>query len=245
MAAALAVVGRYEGTVRSEDVGDNGIDMRHEGLGNDRDVVDGLFGETEGGVVVVNACMLDEKQRRAYLVIRTVHFQLSTLHRLADDITVEEGLEVVVAMVFQTLWVEDGIDISERLQTAAACLVVDDADALLAVGGGDQVEAVDGATDGYLRASRGHTVRHLDEIFEAEDGEGRQPAVDLEELMEVTDDDFTVDDLKTVEFKGFQFFMDGIVDSTVDVDLVVEYAVDGYTANGRQDGKCFRRFGCR
>ena len=233
MAAALAVGGGHKDAVGGKDVGDDGIDMRHEGLCNDRNVVDGLFGETEGGVVVVTPRVLYEKQRRTYLVIITAYFQLPTLDRLADDMTVEEGLQIIVAMILQTLRVEYGIDISKRLQTAAACLVVDDADALSAIRGGDQVETVDGATDGQLVAGGYHAVRHLDEIFEPEDGEGRQPAVDLEELMEVTDDDLTVDDLKTVEFKGLQFFMDGIVDGTVDVDFAVEDTVDGLFRDDR------------
>ena len=186
MAAAVGVVGGDEGAVGVEDVGDDGVEVRHERLGNGGDVVDGLFAQTEGGVVVVAAGMLDEEQAGTDGL---------AFGGGADDVRVEEGLEIVVAMVLQTFWGEDGIDVGEGFQPVAAGLVVDNADALGAVGDGDEVEAVDGAADVEPLAGGGYAVRHLDQTLEAEDGEGRQATVDLEELMDVVDDDLAVDEL--------------------------------------------------
>ena len=84
--------------------------------------------------------MLDEEQRGC-------HGQRRGLSA-ADDGGVEQGLQVVVAMVGRAVGTEDGVDVGRRgLQPSAACLVVDDADALAAVGA-DAVEAVDAPADG-------------------------------------------------------------------------------------------------
>ena len=70
------------------------------------------------------------------------------MRALGDDDAVEEGLEVVVAVVGDIGGIEDGGDIGEVLQSAGACLVIDDADTVLAcLGVGDAVETVDDTTD--------------------------------------------------------------------------------------------------
>ena len=74
----------------------------------------------------------------------------------------------------------------------------------------------------------------IDRVFEAEDGEGGKSAVDLEELVEVSDDDLAVDELQTVK-RGQrtlgipdleEFALDGIVDGAFDVHLRLEQIFD-------------------
>ena len=63
------------------------------------DVADRLTAELQRWVVVVGTGMLDEEQGRGY--------RLTGL--LAHDVAVDEGLQVVVAVVFDAGGVEDGL----------------------------------------------------------------------------------------------------------------------------------------
>ena len=101
---------------------------------------------------------------------------------------VEERLEVVVAVIGDLCRVEDRVYIWHGLRKARACLVIDDSDALLAVGWvGDAVETVDDAA--YDRLA----PRHVGRLFQAQNGEGCQAAVCLDEEPQVSYDDLTVD----------------------------------------------------
>lgn len=57
----------------------------------------------------------------------------------AHDVGIEQGLQVVVAVVVDAGGVEDGIQVGQGLEVAAARLVVDDADAAV----GQAVQTVD------------------------------------------------------------------------------------------------------
>ena len=76
-------------------------------------------------------------------------------------------------------------------------LVVYDADTFFSADGiGDAVKTVNDATNLCL------SPRHVYALFEAEDGEGRQTAVGLDEQTYVFDDDLAVDELESVKVRG-------------------------------------------
>ena len=105
----------------------------------DGNICDRLTADDECGIIAFGTCMLDEKQRRAYWLFPF----------LADDVAVEEGLEVIIAVVGNLGWVEDCIDVRHGLRTAGTGLVVDYTDALLAADRvGDAVETVDDTSCG-------------------------------------------------------------------------------------------------
>ena len=60
---------------------------------------------------------------------------------------VEEGLQVVVAMILETLLGEDGVDIGDGFQSLASRFVVDDTDALVSIWRRDAVKTVDESSD--------------------------------------------------------------------------------------------------
>ena len=70
--------------------------------------------------------------------------------------------------------------------------------------------------------------------LESEDGEGRQATVEFDELAHVLDDDFAVDELQSVEGRHGsrrildveELDLDGLVDGALDVDDVLEQAVE-------------------
>lgn len=119
---------------------------------------------------------------------------------LADDVAVEKGLEVVVAVVGNLGGIEDGIDIGHRAEMTGTGLVVDDTDTLLTCGGvDDAVEAVDNAADFCLSPRHGYT------FFETEDSERRQTAVGLDKQSYIFDNHLAVDELEAVETLNFEF----------------------------------------
>ena len=60
-----------------------------------------------------------------------------------DNMAVEESLQVIVAMIFQILLIEDGIDIGKRFYASTAGFVVDDSYLIRAVRQRDAVKTVD------------------------------------------------------------------------------------------------------
>ena len=60
MTAAVTVVGGDEVGGGVKDVGDDDIEAGHEWLDYGRYIIDGCFGEAEGGVVIFCAGMLNE-----------------------------------------------------------------------------------------------------------------------------------------------------------------------------------------
>ena len=143
-------------------------------------------------------------------------------------------------MVVDAGGVEDGLYVGQILLAAPAGLVVDHADALAAGGGvGDAVEAVDDAADGsgerLLVADGGNGIWHRDFLLKAEDGEGREPAVGLQQLAHIADDDLAVDELEAVERRQGarrvldveELALDGLVDNLLDLYLALQHVVDG------------------
>jgi hypothetical protein len=182
--AAVAVVGGHEAEVGREDGVNRLFEEGDETVAVDGDVGDGLAADDECGVIALGSSMLDEEQQWTH----------GFCMMLADDMAVEEGLKVVVAVVGNLRGVEDGIDVWHGTEMTNSCLVVDDADTILACGGvSDAIETVDDAA--YLCL----IPRHGNGMLEAEDGEGRQTAVGLDEQTYVADDDLAVDELETVE----------------------------------------------
>ena len=56
--------------------------------------------------------MLNEEQGWTYRRVLSCQFTVYAL--VADDIAVEEGLKVVVAVVWNLGWIEDGINVGHR-----------------------------------------------------------------------------------------------------------------------------------
>ena len=184
--AAVAVVGGGEGKIGIEDIVDGILEELDEAIGVDRDIGDGLSADDQRGIVALGSGMLDEKQSRTH---RLGMF-------LTNDITVEEGLEVIIAVVGNLGGVEDSIDIGHRTEMAGTGLVVDDTNALLAADGiGDAVETVDITTCNAV------APRYLHALLEAENGKGRQAAIGLDEQTHIADDDLAVDELQTIKIK--------------------------------------------
>ena len=192
--AAVAVGGGCERIVGIEDLGNLFVQEVDKLGGVGGDVGDGFAAEFQRGVVAFGSSVLDEEQGGGYGLIGG----------LAHDVAVDEGLQVVVAVVLDVVGVEDGLDVGQVFLAKGTGLVVDDADTVAAcLGIDDGVEAVDDACDGGddgLGAVGGSDVAlHADGFLETEDGEGRQAAVVLEQLTDIADDDLTVDELEAVE----------------------------------------------
>ena len=165
--------------------------------------------------------MLDEKQSRTHGRVYRWQFKLCSL--LPNDVTIEEGLEVVIAVVGDLGGIEDGIDIGHRTEMTGTGLVVDDTDAFLAADGiGDAVETVDVTTDDGL------VPWHVYTLLKTEDGEGGQTTVGLDEQTHILDNHLTVDDLEAVEDLGgvIQFTANGGIDGTADGAVVVEQGIE-------------------
>ena len=213
--AAVAVVGGGETELGGEDGLGGLLEQGDEAVAVDGDVGDRLSADDERGIVVLGSGVLDEEQGR----------RDGLLPVLADDVAVEEGLEVVVAVVGDLGGGEDGIDVGQGTEMAGSGLVVDDTDAFFATDGiGDAVETVNDATH--------HAVApgHGDGELEAEDGEGGQAAVGLDEQADVADDDLTIDKLETIETLNFMICEElgayGIVDGTGDGGVIGEESVE-------------------
>ena len=86
------------------------------------DVADRLSAELQRWVVVVGTGMLDEEQGRGYWLTGF----------LAHNVAVDEGLQVVVAVVFDAGGVEDGLYVGEILLSATTGFIVNYADTLFA-----------------------------------------------------------------------------------------------------------------
>ena len=130
--AAGMIVGGEEGLVGGEDLGQEEVEVVEELVLHCGDVGDGCFTEDEGGVVILRAGVLDEQQ--------TGGDGAHPLFLIYDSI--EEGLEVVVAVVADVGGVENGSDIGEGLGMVVAGLVVDDTDSFCAVREGNLVDSV-------------------------------------------------------------------------------------------------------
>ena len=102
--AAVAVVGGAEGKIGIEDIVDGILEEFDEAIGVDRDIGDRLSADDQRGIVTLGSGMLDEKQSRTH---RLGMF-------LTNDVTVEESLEVIIAVVGNLGGVEDSIDIGHR-----------------------------------------------------------------------------------------------------------------------------------
>ena len=181
--------------VGGEDGADLVGEQLHERLPDVGHVVDGhgrgRRAETERRIVAVAARVLNEEQGR-----RDGRTGMAVL----DQTRIEQGLQIVVAMAGEALLKEDGLHIGQGLQPLIARLVVDDADAgqpVLA----HHVEAVDAATDGERESLPTATDLYLprDVGLKTDDGEGCQLAVELQELAQVVDDHFAIDDLQAIQ----------------------------------------------
>ena len=111
---------------------------------------------------------------------------------LADQMGVDESLQIVITVVLQALLLEDGFNIGQGLWRFAACLVVDDADTLLTVLD-DTVQTVNTAADGCRDVWC--LQRTFDIAFQTDDGERSQRMVNTEQLPQIVNNDFAVDDL--------------------------------------------------
>ena len=184
--AAVAVVGGGEGKIGIEDIVDGILEELDETIGVDRDIGDGISADNQRGIVALGSGMLDEKQSRTH--------RLSMF--LTNDVTIEESLEVIVAVVGNLGGIEDSVDIGHRTEMTGTSLVVDDANALLAADGiGNAVETVD------ITTSNAVAPRYLYALLEAENGKGRQATIGLDEQSHIADNDLAVDELQAVEIK--------------------------------------------
>ena len=184
--AAIAVFGGAEGKIGIEDIVDGILEELDETIGVDRDIGDGISADNQRGIVALGSGMLDEKQSRTH--------RLSMF--LTNDVTIEESLEVIVAVVGNLGGIEDSVDIGHRTEMTGTSLVVDDANALLAADGiGNAVETVD------ITTSNAVAPRYLYALLEAENGKGRQATIGLDEQSHIADNDLAVDELQAVEIK--------------------------------------------
>ena len=121
----MAVGGGREGRGRVEHLADGGGELFTKAQSVGLYIIDALVAEAEDGVVAFGSCMLNEEECRTDWQLSGIKFC-----RGAHDATVEEGLQVVVAVLGQALLCEYVIDGIERGEPLAASLVVDDTDAL-------------------------------------------------------------------------------------------------------------------
>ena len=94
--------------------------------------------QTKGGVIIIGTCMLDEEQGRR-------HGNLLGLE--SDDVAVKEGLQVIIAMVFQILLRKDSVNIGQGLEPTTTGLIVYHPNLIVAIGGSDAVKTVDLTTE--------------------------------------------------------------------------------------------------
>ena len=140
---------------------------------------------------------------------------------LADDMAVEKGLEIIVAVVGNLCGIEDSLDVGHGTEMTGTGLVVDDADTFFATDRiGNAVKTVNNTTNLCI------SPRHVYALFEAEDGEGRQTAVGLDEQVHIFDDDLAVDELETIEMVEPQCVTYGSVDGTLDGDFIFEKVIE-------------------
>ena len=127
----------------------------------------------------------------------------NTIRPIPDNMAVEEGLEVIVAMVLQTLLGKDGIHIGKGFMLSTAGLIIYHANLICTIGGGDAVQTVDSSSKHRRKGFVAHRYSefHLHEFLESEDGERRQTEVYLEQLTDIFDDYLAVDNLQTVEWR--------------------------------------------
>lgn len=117
---------------------------------------------------------------------------------MADDEGVEDGLQIVVGVHAANVGgVEDVGNGCGLFGGRVAGLVVNDADNGVLGVAVDEVEAVDCTYDFDILFSDADGCG--DGFLESADGEGSEFAVDVQQLLDVTDDDFAVDDLESVE----------------------------------------------
>ena len=103
-------------------------------------------------------------------------------------------------MVAQLGRVEDVVDALEWCQSAGTGLVVDDTNkvsAVLIIN--HHVKTVDATAKRGVHAERANGVGLHDILFQSEDGEGCELAVERQQLAQVLDNHLAVDELQTVE----------------------------------------------
>ena len=171
---------RIEGEVLIEDLAVFFLEQQHETVGLCGNVGDGLTGECQRRIVVIRAGMLDKEQGRGY---RQIGFA-------ADDMAVEEGLQVIVAMTGDVGGVENGIDVRKVFLSMESRFIVNHAYAFkTGLRVGNLIETVYDAANLHILSIK------CDRLLKAQDLERGMAAVSLEELTHISDDDFTVDDL--------------------------------------------------
>ena len=209
--AAVTVIGGSEAEVGREDGVGSLFKEGDETVTVDGDVGDGITTDDKRGVIAIGSGMLDEEQR----------WRDGLRLMLADDMAVEEGLEIIVTVVGNLGGIEDGLGVGHGTEMTGTGLVVDDADTFFATDGiGNAVKTVNDTTNLCL------SPRHVYALFKAEDGEGRQTAVGLDEQAYVFDDDLAVDELEAIEVVEPQCVTDGIVDGALDGDFIFEKVIE-------------------
>ena len=149
-----------------------------------------------------------------------------------DNIGIEQGLQVIVAMLVNLVRREDGIDIGQCLEVTAAGLIVHHSDAFLVGALMDEVKAV------YAPAHlHGGGVLLIDIVFESENGKGCQSAVDGDELAQIVDNHLAVDDVQSTLRTVGQNVMERLVNGTFYLHLGLETV--------QHHGRYFQRYGCQ
>ena len=135
--------------VNVENLGEEVVEVVHELVFDLGNVGDGGLAEDQGRVVVVGPCVLYEQQAGAHVFFtdsvisfknvlarrssscgmfferNNTVFRLVQKRFLFNQAGVEDGLEVVVTVVFDVGGVENRCDIGQGLQTGAAGFVID------------------------------------------------------------------------------------------------------------------------
>ena len=160
---------------------------------------------------------------------------------LCHDDGVEHGLQVIVGVLFQVFLREDGIHIGQGLHAVGARLVVNDSNVGLAVAVGEQVHSVYAPADGNLSAEARHFQLCVDVGFHVDEGERGELPVVGEQLAQIVDDDFTMDDLQSVQSvfqmggsrQMGQVPAEGLVSGHLNEDRVPQELVDVRGEDGR------------
>ena len=209
--AAVTVFGGCEAEIGREDSVGSLFKEGDETVSVDGNVGDGITTDDKRGVIAIGSGMLDEEQR----------WRDGLRLMLADDMAVEEGLEIVDTVVGNLGGIEDSLNVGHGTEMTGTGLVVDDADTFFATDRiGNAVKTVNNTTNLCI------SPRHVYALFEAEDGEGRQTAVGLDEQAYVFDDDLAVDELEAIEVVEPQCVTDGIVDGALDGDFIFEKVIE-------------------
>ena len=75
-------------------------------------VENGLFAETQCGVIVLGCSMLDEEQGGRDGKVEGGRWKMEGGRwKEADDVGIDEGLQIIVAVIVNLFWGKDGIDI--------------------------------------------------------------------------------------------------------------------------------------